>query len=72
MLLQVLLKDSESKVFILDIFYNLKIDPKKIDINIHPTKTEIKFEEEQNIYAVIRSAVKHSLGIFQVIAYFRL
>ena len=48
-------------------FLNLKIDPKKIDINIHPTKTEIKFEEEQNIYAVLRSAVKHSLGIFQVL-----
>ena len=48
-------------------FLNLKIDPKKIDINIHPTKTEIKFEDEQNIYAVLRSAVKHSLGIFQVI-----
>ncbi len=48
-------------------FLNLKIDPKKIDINIHPTKTEIKFEEEQSIYAVIRSSVKHSLGIFQVI-----
>ena len=48
-------------------FLHLKIDPKKIDINIHPTKTEIKFEDEQNIYAVLRSAVKHSLGIFQVI-----
>jgi DNA mismatch repair protein MutL len=40
---------------------------KKIDINIHPTKTEIKFEEEQSIYAILRSAIKHSLGIFQVI-----
>jgi len=48
-------------------FLHLKIDPKKMDINIHPTKTEIKFEDEQNIYAVLRSAVKHSLGIFQVI-----
>ena len=48
-------------------FLHFKIDPKKIDINIHPTKTEIKFEDEQNIYAVLRSAVKHSLGIFQVI-----
>ena len=48
-------------------FLHLKIDPKKIDINIHPTKTEIKFEDEQNIYAVLRSSVKHSLGIFQVI-----
>ena len=48
-------------------FLCLNVDPKTIDINIHPTKTEIKFEEEQNIYAILRSAVKYSLGIFQVI-----
>ena len=48
-------------------FLYLSVDPKKIDINIHPTKTEIKFEEEQSIYAILRSAIKHSLGIFQVI-----
>ncbi len=47
-------------------FLCLNLDPKTIDINIHPTKTEIKFEEEQSIYAILRSAVKHSLGIFQV------
>jgi len=47
-------------------FLYLTVDPKTIDINIHPTKTEIKFEEEQSIYAILRSAVKHSLGIFQV------
>ena len=48
-------------------FLYLNVDPKTIDINIHPTKTEIKFEEEQSIYAILRSAVKYSLGIFQVI-----
>ena len=48
-------------------FLFLSVDPKTIDINIHPTKTEIKFEEEQSIYAILRSAVKHSLGIFHVI-----
>jgi DNA mismatch repair protein MutL len=48
-------------------FLYLSVDPKTIDINIHPTKTEIKFEEEQSIYAILRSAIKHSLGIFQVI-----
>ena len=42
-------------------------NPKTIDINIHPTKTEIKFEEEQSVYAILRSAVKHSLGVFQVV-----
>lgn len=47
-------------------FINLKIDPKLIDINIHPTKTEIKFEDEQAIYAIIRSCVKRSLGQYNI------
>lgn len=47
-------------------FIYLDIDPKRIDINIHPTKTEIKFEDEYGIYAILRSAVKHSLGQFNV------
>jgi DNA mismatch repair protein MutL len=47
-------------------FLHIQIDPKTIDINIHPTKTEIKFEEEQNLYAIIKSMTKHSLGMFQV------
>ena len=46
-------------------FLYLQVDPKSIDINIHPTKTEVKFEEEQNLYSILRAAVKHSLGIFQ-------
>ncbi|WP_338409924.1 DNA mismatch repair endonuclease MutL [uncultured Flavobacterium sp.] len=37
-----------------------------IDINIHPTKTEIKFDDEQSIYAILRSSIKHSLGQFNV------
>ena len=44
----------------------LKVDPAAIDINIHPTKTEVKFEEEQSIYAVLRATVKHSLGQFNI------
>ena len=47
-------------------FILIKVNPKKIDINIHPTKTEIKFEEEQHLYAIIKSMIKHSLGIFQI------
>jgi DNA mismatch repair protein MutL len=47
-------------------FLYLEIDPTKIDINIHPTKTEIKFEDEYAIFAVLRSAVKHSLGQFNI------
>ena len=44
----------------------LKVNPAAIDINIHPTKTEVKFEEEQSIYAVLRACVKHSLGQFNI------
>lgn len=44
----------------------LTVDPAAIDINIHPTKTEVKFEEEQSIYAVLRACVKHSLGQFNI------
>ncbi|MXV37595.1 DNA mismatch repair endonuclease MutL [Flavobacteriaceae bacterium Ap0902] len=47
-------------------FIFLTINPEKIDINIHPTKTEIKFEEEAIIYAQLRAAVKHALGQYQV------
>lgn len=43
-------------------FLKLTIDPAKIDINIHPTKTEIKFEDERSIYAIIRTAIKQALG----------
>ncbi len=47
-------------------FLYLEIDPSKIDINIHPTKTEIKFEDEYAIYAVLRAAVKHALGQYNI------
>lgn len=47
-------------------FLNLTVDPKTIDINIHPTKTEIKFDDEQTLYAIMRAAVKHSLGQFSI------
>ena len=44
----------------------IKVDPAKIDINVHPTKTEIKFEEERLIYNYIRVAIKHALGHYNV------
>ena len=47
-------------------FIFLEINPSKIDINVHPNKTEIKFEDEQNLYSIINSSVKHSLGVYQV------
>ncbi|WP_224484478.1 DNA mismatch repair endonuclease MutL [Robertkochia aurantiaca] len=47
-------------------FLFLEIDPESIDINIHPTKTEVKFDDEHSLYAILRSAIKHSLGQFNV------
>ena len=47
-------------------FIYLEVDPSSIDINIHPTKTEVKFDDENTLYAILRSTVKHSLGQFNV------
>jgi DNA mismatch repair protein MutL len=47
-------------------FLKLEIDPARIDINIHPTKTEIKFEDERSIYAIIRTSVKQALGKYNI------
>ncbi len=58
---QLLSKDSFASYFLM-----LDVDPKSIDINIHPTKTEVKFEDEKAIYAFLRSAVKKSLGQFNI------
>lgn len=47
-------------------FLFLQVPTEAIDINIHPTKTEIKFEDDHTIYAMLQAAVKHSLGQFNV------
>ncbi|MDC7995548.1 DNA mismatch repair endonuclease MutL [Altibacter sp. HG106] len=47
-------------------FLFLTLPPAAIDINIHPTKTEVKFEEEYAIYTMLRATIKHSLGQFSV------
>lgn len=47
-------------------FLFLEIDPAKIDVNIHPTKTEIKFDDERAIHTIIRTAVKHALGQYNI------
>lgn len=47
-------------------FLFLEVDPSSIDINIHPTKTEVKFDDENTLYAILRSTIKHSLGQFNV------
>ncbi len=57
-----LLPDDSFPLYVLFI----DIDPNQIDINVHPTKTEIKFEDERSIYAIIRSAVKRSLGLYNI------
>lgn len=44
----------------------IDIDPSKIDINVHPTKQEIKFEDEKILYAFINSATKKSLGVYNI------
>lgn len=58
---QLLPSDSFASYFLM-----LDVDPKTIDINIHPTKTEVKFEDEKAIYAFLRSAIKKSLGQFNI------
>lgn len=45
-------------------FINLTVDPETIDVNIHPTKNEIKFENEQAIWQILTAAVRESLGRF--------
>lgn len=44
----------------------IDLDPEQIDINVHPTKQEIKFEDEKITYAFVQSAVKHALAQFSV------
>jgi len=47
-------------------FLFITMDPVKIDVNVHPNKTEIKFDDDQHLYSIINSSVKHCLGIYQV------
>ena len=47
-------------------FLYLNVPPSSIDINIHPTKTEIKFDNEKALYAILRATIKHSLGQYNV------
>lgn len=44
----------------------LEIDPSHIDINIHPTKTEIKFDDERSVYAIVMAAVKKAVGVYNL------
>ncbi len=44
----------------------IDLDPAQLDINVHPTKQEIKFEDEKIVYAFVQSAVKHALAQFSI------
>lgn len=44
----------------------IDIDPSHIDINIHPTKTEIKFDDERSVYAIMMAAVRKAVGIYNL------
>lgn len=57
-----LLPDGKSPAF----FLFLEIPPENIDVNIHPTKTEIRFKDEKLLYGLMLSAIKHALGINQM------
>ncbi|QDP85365.1 DNA mismatch repair endonuclease MutL [Chryseobacterium sp. SNU WT5] len=47
-------------------FLFLELDPEKVDVNIHPQKTEVKFEDENLIFALVRSTIKRALGIYNI------
>lgn len=47
-------------------FLYMDVDPSKIDVNVHPTKTEIKFEEEKFIYSILLSSVRLALGKYNI------
>ncbi len=44
----------------------ITIDPKRIDVNVHPTKTEIKFDDERSVYSLIKTSVRKALGTFNI------
>ena len=48
-------------------FIFFETDPEKIDINIHPTKTEIKFEDERSVWQILHASVKEALGKFNIV-----
>ncbi|WP_405377326.1 DNA mismatch repair endonuclease MutL [Nonlabens sp. Asnod3-A02] len=57
-----LLKDKSNPSY----FLYLTVPTDSVDINIHPTKTEVKFDDEHSLYAILRASVKHALGQFSV------
>ncbi len=58
---EMLQRDSYASYFLF-----IDLDPAQIDINVHPTKQEIKFEDEKIVYAFVNAAVKHALAQFSI------
>ena len=48
-------------------FLNFEVDPQTIDVNIHPTKSEIKFENEQPVWQILSAAIREALGKFNAV-----
>ena len=48
-------------------FLYLTLDPDRIDVNVHPSKTEIKFDDEQAMWQILNAAVRESLGKLGVV-----
>ncbi len=44
----------------------IELDPQQVDVNVHPTKQEIKFEDEKIVYAFVQAAIKHALAQYSV------
>ncbi len=59
---QGLLKEEYHPFYVLFI----EIDPIHVDINVHPTKTEVKFDDDRTVYGIIKSAIRQALGAFNV------
>lgn len=57
-----LLKESHFPFYVLFI----ETDPIHVDINVHPTKTEVKFDDERSVYGIVKSAVKQALGTHNI------
>jgi DNA mismatch repair protein MutL len=47
-------------------FLHLELDPEQLDVNVHPTKTEIKFQDERYVYQVLKASVKRALGKYNI------
>lgn len=50
-----------------DYFIYFEVDPSSLDVNIHPTKTEVKFENEQALWQILMVTVKEALGKFNAL-----